>query len=95
MAVRARRAKSLLLADADGPDWPDARIAEAIPCRIQTIENVRKRLVMKGFEEAVHGKRPAEPPRPKKLDGRQEVEIIALRLGEPPKDINGPFLIYL
>ena len=81
---KARRAFMLLMADADGPNWTDAKIAEAISCRVQTIEKVRKRLVTEGFEAALHRKKRSEPPRPKCLDGKQEAEIIALRLGEPP-----------
>ena len=42
---KARRAQVLLKADIDGPGWPDAKIAEAFDCRVQTIENLRKRLV--------------------------------------------------
>jgi hypothetical protein len=52
-----RRAQVLLKADADGPGWSDVRIAEAFNCRVQTIENLRKRLVLEGFELALDGKR--------------------------------------
>jgi hypothetical protein len=82
---KVRRANILLMADADGPNWADSQIAEAYRCRRQTVENVRKRLVTCGFEEALNGAVRQDPPRPKKLDGRQEAELIALRLGEPPK----------
>jgi len=40
---KVRRAQILLKADADGPGWADSRIAEAFNCRVQTIENLRKR----------------------------------------------------
>ena len=79
-----RRAQILLQADADGPGWPDVRIAEAFHCRVQTIENLRKRLVTEGFEVALEGKRRPEPPTPCKLDGEAEAKLIALRLGKPP-----------
>jgi hypothetical protein len=52
-----RRAQILLKADADGPGWTDGRIAEAFNCRVQTIENLRKRLVTEGFELALEGKK--------------------------------------
>lgn len=81
---KARRAQILLKADADGPGWIDRRIAEAFNCRVQTIENLRKRLVTEGFELALEGKRPQEPPTPRKLDGEAEAKLIALRLGKPP-----------
>jgi len=80
-----RRAQILLKADADGPAWTDAQIAEAFGCRTKTVENVRQRLVERGFRETLDGKRPETPPRIKLLDGEQEARIIALRLGEPPK----------
>jgi hypothetical protein len=79
---KVRRARILLKADADGPAWTDARIAQAYGCRRQTVENRRQRLVREGFESAVRGQ--ARKPRPKVLDGNQEAPMIALRLGPPP-----------
>jgi len=32
---KVRRAQMLLKADADGPNWTDARIADAFSCRVQ------------------------------------------------------------
>lgn len=81
---KVRRARILLKADADGPAWPDVKIAEAFDCRVQTVENLRKRLVTEGFELALEGKRRQEPPSPPKLDGVGEAKLIALRLGKPP-----------
>lgn len=81
---KARRAQILLKADADGPAWTDTKIAEAYNCRVQTIENVRKRLVTEGLELALEGKKRQEPPTPCKLDGEAEAKLIALRLGKPP-----------
>ena len=82
---KVRRANILLMADVNGPNWKDGQIAEAFSCSPKTVENVRRRLVMNGFEEVLNGVRRPNPPTPKKLDGRQEAEIIALRLGVPPK----------
>lgn len=81
---KVRRAQMLLKADADGPGWTDALIAEAFSCRVQTIENLRKRLVMEGFESTLHGKQRDSPPTPPLLDGPGEAKLIALRLGKPP-----------
>ena len=81
---KARRAQILLKADADGPAWTDGRIAEAYNCRVQTIENLRKRLVSEGFELALEGKKRQEPPTPPKLDGEAQAKLIAMRLGKPP-----------
>lgn len=82
---KVRRAQILLKADVEGPGWTDVRIAEAFSCRVQTIENLRKRLVTEGFETALHGKPRSSAPRQKVLDGKQEAKVIALRLGKPPK----------
>jgi hypothetical protein len=82
---KARRAQILLKADADGPAWTDSRIAEAFGCRRQTVEMIRQRFVETGFQETLEGKKRAEPPTPKLLDGEQEAKIIATRLGPPPK----------
>ena len=81
---KVRRAQVLLKADADGPGWTDSRIAEAFNCRVQTIENLRKRLVTEGFEAALERKKRTEPPTPPKLDGEGEAKLIAMRLGKPP-----------
>ncbi|MGL5097457.1 MAG: helix-turn-helix domain-containing protein, partial [Planctomycetia bacterium] len=80
---KVRRAFLLLKADADGPAWTDARIAEAYGCRVQTVENVRRRLVEDGFEVALAGRTPTRR-RSKVLDGEQEAKVVALRLGPPP-----------
>ena len=34
---KVKRSQILLKADADGPGWADAKIAEAFSCRVQTI----------------------------------------------------------
>ena len=82
---KVRRAQILLKADADGPAWTDQRVAEAFSCRTKTVENIRQRCVQEGFEQALERKRRASPPVPKLLAGEQESQVIALRLGPPPK----------
>jgi hypothetical protein len=82
---KVRRAQILLKADVDGPAWTDAKIAEAVGCRTKTVENIRERFVTSGFEVTLDGKSREQPPRPKALDGKQEAQVIAMRLGPPPK----------
>jgi hypothetical protein len=82
---KVKRAQILLKADANGPNWTDAKIAEAFSCRRQTVEEIRQRLVTEGFEETLCGKQRPQPPRPNLLDGEQEAKVIALRLGPAPK----------
>jgi hypothetical protein len=82
---KVRRAQVLLKADANGPNWTDERIAEAFLCRVQTIEQIRPRLVERGFRETLDGAKRQDPPTPKLLTGEQEAKIIAMRLGPAPK----------
>lgn len=81
---KVKRARILLKADVNGPAWTDTRIAEACDCRTKTVENVRQRLVVDGFEVALEGKKREASPTPKLLDGEQEAKVIATRLGTPP-----------
>lgn len=81
---KVKRANILLKADSGGPGWTDAKIAEALDCRIKTVENVRQRFVEEGFEITLNGKKREKPPTEKLLDGEQEAKIIAMRLGQPP-----------
>jgi len=81
---KVRRAQVLLKADADGPGWTDAKIADAFGCRTKTVENIRERFVADGFEVTLNGRPRVKPPRQKVLDGEGEAKVIALRLGPPP-----------
>ena len=81
---KVQRANILLKADTNGPNWSDAKIAEAFSCQTQTVENIRRRLVTEGLDVMLSRKKRKTPPRPKILDGKQEAKIIALRLGKPP-----------
>lgn len=82
---KVRRAQILLKADIERENWSDQSIADAYHCRRQTVENLRRRLVEEGFEVALNGKRRSHPPTEKLLDGKQEAQVIATRLGPPPK----------
>lgn len=82
---KVRRAQILLKADVNGDNWTDAHIAKAFLCRTKTVENIRQRLVTEGLAVTLEGKQRLQAPRPKKLTGEQEAEIIALRLGNPPE----------
>ena len=85
---KVKRANILLKADVEGPGWTDQQIADAFRCRRQTVENVRKKCVAEGFQQALeHQQQPNR--KPKTLGGEQEAQVIALRLGEPPKGYGG------
>ncbi|EKU96261.1 hypothetical protein Lepto7375DRAFT_0247 [Leptolyngbya sp. PCC 7375] len=81
---KVRRAQILLKTDVTGANWSDQCIADAYNCRRQTVENLRRRLVEEGFEVALNGKKRSRPPTEKLLDGEQEAQVIATRLGSPP-----------
>jgi hypothetical protein len=82
---KVRRAQILLKVDADGPNWTDAKIAEAFSCSTRSVEIIREHFVTEGIETVLNGKKRKTPPRHKLLDGEQEAKIIAMRLGTPPK----------
>ena len=82
---KVRRAQILLKADADGPAWTDAQIADAFSCRTKTVENVRQRFVELGFDQTLDRKKSPHAGAKKLLDGNEEAKIIAMRLGAPPE----------
>lgn len=81
---KVRRAQILLQADVEGPNWPDHQIASAYRCRVQTVENTRRRLVEQGLDACIERKKRAQPPRASLLDGSGQARLIAMRLGSPP-----------
>lgn len=82
---KVRRAQILIKTDADGPAWTDRQIADAFCCRTKTIEDIRQRLVERGFEQTLERKKSQVAAAQKLLDGTQEAKLIAARLGPPPK----------
>lgn len=76
----------LLLADVGrhGPGWTDEAIAEACRVTVRTVENIRKRLVLEGWEAALNRKPQARLSRSKILDGEKEAKVIALCCGAKP-----------
>lgn len=85
-AYKRLHAQILLKADIskDGPGWMDKKISEAFDVTVQTVENVRKRLVKGGLDAAIErAKRSRVNSR--MLDGEQEAYLVALTCSEPPK----------
>jgi transposase len=78
------RAQILLKADAAGPDaCPDERIAEALGVCRMTVSRVRQQFAAEGLEATLHKKR-AAGRQYRKLDGKQEAQLIALTCAPPP-----------
>jgi hypothetical protein len=78
-------ARILLKADCgpEGPNWTDPTSSAALDVSIPTIERLRRTLVLDGFDAAL--RRKSHPPRPRKLDGRQEAQLIALACSTAPQ----------
>lgn len=83
-AYKIRHAHILLKADAEGPAWTDAKIAESFSVSVNTVLGVRQRLVEQGLEAALNRKQQERPSRTPLLDGAAEARLIALRCSEPP-----------
>jgi len=79
-ARKIKRAHILLLAD-EGKK--DKEIAEIVRVSDGTIERIRKRFVLEGLKSSLEEK--PRPGKPKKIDGRQEAEIITLACSNPPE----------
>jgi transposase len=76
-------ARILLKADAGGPGWDDAAIAEALDCGTRTVARVRKKFAQGGLDLALHRKKPTGRQY-RKLDGKQEARLVALACSAPP-----------
>ena len=84
-AALRRRAQILLKADAAGPDaWTDWRIAEAYDTTAMTARRVRQQFVAEGLDATLHRKRPTGRQY-RKLDGKQEAQLIALACSPAPE----------
>ena len=70
--------------DADGPKWPDARIAEAFDVSTHTVARLRHRCVFEGLEAAI-ARRPPSATRPRRLDGAAEARLVLLACSTPPE----------
>lgn len=79
------RARILLKADAgaDGPDWKDDDIVEALETSLSTVHRVRQAFVEEGLEAALHRKKPTNRQY-RRLNGDQEARLVALACSKPP-----------
>lgn len=84
--------KALILLNVDegayGKAKTDQEVAQILPVTVRTIENIRKRFVMDGFEVALYSK-PRQRTYDCKIDGDAEAHLIALSCSEPPKAMAG------
>ena len=81
---RVARINMLLKSDADGPKWPDSKIAEAFDVSTDTVARLRYRCVFEGLEAAI-ARRPPSATRPRRLDGASEARLVQLACSTPPE----------
>jgi transposase len=81
---KALRARMLLKADADGPNWSDGQIAAAFDVGASTMHRLRQRWVEDGLEAALTRQPPART-KPRKLDGAQEARLVAIACSQAPE----------
>ena len=81
---KALRARMLLKADVDGPNWPDQQITEAFEVGVSTIHRLRQRFVEDRLDTALTRQSPARM-KPRKLDGAQEARLVALACSQAPE----------
>ena len=65
----------LLKADADGPCWIDAKIADAYDCPTKTMEKILERFLTEEFKMTLIGQKRKNPPRPKLLHDNQQAKV--------------------
>ena len=82
--AKALRARMLLKADVDGPNWHDGHIADAFDVGLSPIHRLRQRVVADGLEAALT-RHPAVRTTPRKLDGAQEARLVAIACSQAPE----------
>jgi len=81
-----RTAYVLLNTDENNPERlkKDKEIGDLLDLSVNSIENIRKKFVLDGYEIALNGK-PSSQLYEKKVDGEVEAHLIALSCSEAPK----------
>ena len=75
------KARVLLKSD---QGWIDQKIADSLDVTTQTIENMRKQFVEDGFDNFLQG-RYSQRTYFRKLDGKQEAQLITIACSEAPE----------
>ena len=87
-SARSKRAYSLLACDRRGDlNWGDEKTALVYHLTIVSIERLRKRFVLEGFDIALNGKK-QEVFKDKEFTGDIEAKLIALRCTDSPEGYN-------
>ncbi len=86
VAYKQRHGRILLLTDQGpygGKKMSDTAIAQALACGQATVERIRKRFVLEGFEVVLSRKNRTNYLR--KIDGKAEAHLIALACSKAPE----------
>lgn len=85
-AYKMNHARILLKADTNQADggWTDAAISAALDISVATIERVRQQFVETNLAAAL-SRQVQQHCKPRRLDGEQEADLIALTCGDPPE----------
>jgi transposase len=83
---KVRHAQVLLLSDRHRPGGKRSRqqIADLLSMHVNTVDRIRKRMVLEGEAPAIERKVRATPPIPPKLDGQAEAHLVAICCSPPP-----------
>jgi hypothetical protein len=84
---KLKHAQMLLKADEapGGPEWDDARIAEALGVGIATVPRLRERFVEQGFAAALRPYQKGTRAYRRTFDGQAEAHLIAVACSKPPE----------
>jgi transposase len=84
-AAAITHARILLKADRapGGPAWKDAQISDAFDVSVRTVVRVRQTFVLRGLAGSIERQK-RSGPRPRKLDGAREAQLVALVCSPPP-----------
>jgi transposase len=85
-AKKILHARVLLLAAQDDPEggWTDEKIGAALGLHSYSVARIRKRFVTQGEAPALNRQMRLVPPRPAKLDGEKEAQLIAICCSPAP-----------
>ena len=84
-AYKIKHANILLKVDVNGLGWSDEKTAQAFECHVNTVKNVRQRLVEGGLEAALERKKQERPSRQPIFDGEKEARLIATSCSQAPE----------
>jgi transposase len=80
-AKKLLKARVLLKADLE---WCDQKIADSLDVTTRTLENMRKQFVEDGFDNFLQG-RYSQRTYFRKLDGKQEAQLITIACSDAPE----------